>query len=125
MFPSTSKFPVTRASPVTVNKLPSNVKLALSCSNPPVPASTTLSAVKFVFVILVNETSAASRLPPTVKEPSVISNSIVWAVAGLGPTLNIVPSYVKFESPSNSPLVPATTISLFVKSSTLALAKVA
>ena len=72
---------------------------------------------------------AKSILPATSSVPAILVLPVATSTVNLSvmfvPTLNVVPSNVKFESSSSCPPVPAITILLLVRSSTIALATVA
>ena len=112
-----------------------NVIVEASTSAPPVPENTTRVAVKSSMIAEARVASPStsnvvlkSTAPSTSKAPAVITLPLPAVTRNLSvpdvPTLNVVPSKVKFASSSSSPEVPAITIRLFVRSSTFTEARV-
>ena len=121
ILPATSKLP------------PINTFLAIptppSTINAPDPVLVDC-VVSFKFVIPVTSSVPLSvEFPVMLSVPSPVILPVATATLNVslptGPMSKFVPSNLKFASSSSSPLDPATTMRLFVKSSMLALANVA
>ena len=131
---STSKSPVMSTAAVAEKVVPSNVKFASSSREPLVPAITILLLVKSLTVAVLITTSpepfGVILIAPLVFVLVTVLPLILILSTSKSPVMStaavaakVVPSNVRLASSSSSPPVPAITILLLVKSSTLALAK--
>ena len=137
--PSTLKSPATCKSPAAYvlpvacctvklptpmfNSVPSNVKLASSSTAPPVPANTIRLSVKSSIIALASVDSLSTLIVPVICVLPFATSTSKTSLP-LGPIKKFVPSKRKLASSSSSPLLPAITILLLVKSSTFTLASV-